>query len=101
VSHKVFSWVNQESEFLQGEVNGLIRKNLEKLDDRLKKPIELFYFESLSYKEIAKILGLPIGTVMSRIARAKVSLKRDLTRSEAFKVQRERFSDNGSKGKKS
>jgi DNA-directed RNA polymerase specialized sigma24 family protein len=34
----------------------------------------------LSYKEIAKSLNLPIGTVMSRIARGKVYIRRELSR---------------------
>jgi RNA polymerase sigma-70 factor, ECF subfamily len=38
----------------------------------------LFYFEEFSYKEIAEQLSLPIGTVMSRLARAKQFLKNEL-----------------------
>jgi len=38
----------------------------------------LFYFEEFSYREIADQLGLPIGTVMSRLARAKRFLKQQL-----------------------
>jgi RNA polymerase sigma-70 factor (ECF subfamily) len=56
---------------------------MDKLDERLSQPIRSFYFEGLSYQEIATRLNVPIGTVMSRIARAKVYLKRDLVRSKA------------------
>ena len=38
----------------------------------------LFYFEEFSYREIADQLSLPIGTVMSRLARAKRFLKQQL-----------------------
>jgi len=40
----------------------------------------LYYMEDLSYKEIAETLAVPLGTVQSRIARAKAQLLRRLTR---------------------
>ncbi len=71
---------NIEQEFLDEETARAIRSALETLEPRLKRPIQMFYFEKKSYKEIASSMELPIGTVMSRIARAKVSLKRKLSR---------------------
>ena len=38
----------------------------------------MFYFEDCSYREIAQQLGLPMGTVMSRLARAKGHLRAQL-----------------------
>jgi RNA polymerase sigma-70 factor (ECF subfamily) len=35
----------------------------------------MFYYEEFSYREIAEQLEIPIGTVMSRIARAKADLR--------------------------
>ncbi|NIQ02413.1 MAG: hypothetical protein GWM98_20165, partial [Nitrospinaceae bacterium] len=56
-------------------------------EDRLRVPITLFYFEGLSYKEIAHQLDIPIGTVMSRIARGKVYMKRELSRCDSFRIE--------------
>ncbi|MGC2583708.1 MAG: sigma-70 family RNA polymerase sigma factor [Acidobacteriaceae bacterium] len=47
---------------------------LESLDERHRLPVVLFYFQDLSYREIAEALELPIGTVMSRLSRAREML---------------------------
>ncbi len=49
-------------------------QSLEKLEERHRLPVVLFYFQDLSYREIAEALELPIGTVMSRLARARQQL---------------------------
>ena len=52
---------------------------LETLDPVYREPLILFYMEDLSYKEIAEVLDIPMGTVMSRLARAKGHLKNALS----------------------
>jgi RNA polymerase sigma-70 factor (ECF subfamily) len=84
VSNVISGKVNIEEEHLKMEVARNLRAVLNNLDVRLKAPIEMFYFEKLSYKEIAKFLDLPIGTVMSRIARGKVYIRRELSRTGGF-----------------
>jgi RNA polymerase sigma-70 factor, ECF subfamily len=48
---------------------------LNELDEAFRTPIILFYFEEFSYRDIADQMELPIGTVMSRLARAKAYLR--------------------------
>ena len=48
---------------------------LNDLPDAFRLPLLLYYFEDLPYKEISAILNVPIGTVMSRLARGKEYLR--------------------------
>lgn len=55
---------------------------LNELPEEYKAPLILFYFQEFSYKEIAAQLEVPIGTVMSRLARAKSILRRRIAPQE-------------------
>jgi len=56
-----------------------VQAALNALDESFRTPLILFYFDDMSYRDIAEQMDLPIGTVMSRLARAKVYLKEALT----------------------
>jgi RNA polymerase sigma-70 factor (ECF subfamily) len=55
-----------------------LQKALGELPEAFRTPIILFYFEEFSYREIAEQMAMPLGTVMSRLARAKGFLKQRL-----------------------
>jgi RNA polymerase sigma-70 factor (ECF subfamily) len=52
-----------------------VREALLKVDEKYKVALQLFYLNNLSYREIVDALGIPIGTVMSRLSRGKAQLK--------------------------
>jgi RNA polymerase sigma-70 factor (ECF subfamily) len=52
-----------------------LQQALNELPELFRTPIILYYFEDFSYRDIAEQMELPIGTVMSRLARAKAFLR--------------------------
>lgn len=51
---------------------------LQQLEEKFRAPLTMFYLEDLSYLEMAEVLGLPVGTIMSRLSRGKENLRRRL-----------------------
>ncbi len=49
---------------------------LAQIEEIFRVPLTLFYLEEFSYREIADVLGIPAGTVMSRLSRGKAQLRR-------------------------
>jgi RNA polymerase sigma-70 factor, ECF subfamily len=56
---------------------------LGQIDETYRAPLVLYYLEDLSYNEIAETLSIPLGTVQSRIARAKIKLLQLLNETSA------------------
>jgi RNA polymerase sigma-70 factor, ECF subfamily len=52
-----------------------LQRALNDLPEGFRTPIVLYYFEDFSYRDIAEQMDLPLGTVMSRLARAKAWLR--------------------------
>jgi RNA polymerase sigma factor (sigma-70 family) len=67
-----------ELELLQGATRQDLLKALESLPVEFREVLVLRELEGLSYKEIAEVSGLPIGTVMSRLTRARGKLRQFL-----------------------
>jgi RNA polymerase sigma-70 factor (ECF subfamily) len=65
------------------ELGGLVHHALGKLSEIQRQIISLAFFEDLSHQEIAKKLGMPLGTVKSHIRRGMLCLKRELGEIEA------------------
>ena len=55
-----------------------LQRALSELPDDYRLVVVMFYFEQRSYKEIAETLRVPMGTVMSRLSRAKGQLRQRL-----------------------
>jgi RNA polymerase sigma-70 factor (ECF subfamily) len=71
---------NPEEEFLQTVVHGDVDRALKSLPLGFREAIVLADLEGLSYKEVAEVVGCPIGTVMSRLSRGRHQLRQALAR---------------------
>jgi|SRR3989344_6203342 len=68
--------VNLEDEFIKNELASRTHHCLEQMPIIYKEPLSLFYLEEKSYEDISDILRIPIGTVGTRINRAKRFMKK-------------------------
>jgi RNA polymerase sigma factor (sigma-70 family) len=64
----------------QGELRAILDEELARLSDRCRSPLVLCELEGLSRQEAARRLGIPQGTLSSRLARAKAELRDRLRR---------------------
>ena len=67
-----------ETAFLRGERREQLARAVETLPFPFREVIVLREIQDLSYQEIAAVTGVPIGTVMSRLARARRRLQQAL-----------------------
>jgi RNA polymerase sigma-70 factor (ECF subfamily) len=67
-----------EDRVLDGLVESDIKEAVEELPENFRMPVILADLEGFSYKEIADILDIPIGTVMSRLHRGRKAMQKRL-----------------------
>jgi len=70
-----------ETLLLRSADSELVKKAVQELALEFREVVILRELEGLSYKEIAAVAGIPIGTVMSRLARARAQLSRYVSNS--------------------
>ncbi|HLN65389.1 MAG TPA: RNA polymerase sigma factor, partial [Symbiobacteriaceae bacterium] len=63
-----------------------VRSAVAHLPDQYRQVVVAYYFQELSYQEIARQTGVPIGTVGTLLHRAKQQLRRLLTETEVGSV---------------
>ena len=96
MSHRRRHWLRWNAKFVEDDERGLeetlvyeapvpetlrdedVLAALERLNRQHREVILLVDVEEFSYKETADVLGVPIGTVMSRLNRARAALRREL-----------------------
>ena len=71
---------NPEEQFLQTMLHGDVDRALTTLPLAFREAVMLVDIEGLTYREVAEVLGCPIGTVMSRLSRGRALLRQALTR---------------------
>ena len=79
-SHKA----NPEKSLLEAEKSEILRRCIDKLSDEHREVIILRHVNDYSYEQISKALNLEVGTVKSRISRAREALKKILLKENYF-----------------
>ena len=78
--------VPEEEVSTQPNMNALdsasVLQALGEVEEPFRAPLTLFYLEQFSYQEIAEMLEVPIGTIMSRLSRGKAQLRQRLISQE-------------------
>jgi len=67
-----------ESVLLSNEIARTVNATIEKLPEELRRAIQMRELEGMSYEDIAQAMGCPIGTVRSRIYRAREAISEQL-----------------------
>lgn len=82
-----------DSLLINKEFRAKLLEQINQLPSQYKEVIHLYYYSDLSYEEISKVTGDSIGTVKSRLFRAKKTLKESLQKDKRYL-----FLDSGNEG---
>ena len=74
----------------RAEARNVVDKALEALSPKLRAAIILHYYEGLTREEIAEVLGVPAGTVASRIAKAVAIMRKNMGSDQRVDTERSR-----------
>ncbi|MBD3347574.1 MAG: sigma-70 family RNA polymerase sigma factor [Candidatus Eisenbacteria bacterium] len=72
-----------ERAVLDEEFRARVRHAVSKLPPRYRAAVTLFYLEERNYKEVAEVLGIPMGTLKTHLHRARALLRDELLAEEA------------------
>jgi len=75
----VYEIAEKEDRFTRADSKDLVQLALEQLDPGFRSVVVLRMLQGYSTKETASMLGIPLGTVLSRLARAQKQMKEILT----------------------
>ena len=67
-----------EEALLKKELYATVNKCIDALDEKMRVPILLFYNSQLSVEKIAQIIDVPVGTVKSRLHKARALIKEQM-----------------------
>ncbi len=70
-SNLISSFADPEETIIRKEKEKILQNLIKRLPLDYRKPLILYYFEGMSYNEIAENMGLPVSTIKTRLFRAK------------------------------
>ncbi len=62
--------------FNQQELKKMLEGSLDRIPQKYREPLVLYYFDEMDYKEIADVLRIPVSTVGVRLQRGKIMLRK-------------------------
>ncbi len=74
--------VSAESVAIDNYTKAMLKAKISRLPDKHRLPVVLHYFEGMDYKECASALGIPVGTIKSRLNSAKKKLLEEMEKTE-------------------
>jgi RNA polymerase sigma-70 factor (ECF subfamily) len=69
---------DDETTLIKNQLSERIMKAIQKLPDEQKAILELKIYQDLSFEEISKIIGIPVGTAKSRLHYALIKIRNEL-----------------------